>query len=119
MTTTFADATTSVTPHMVIDYAHTRTVRTVIHEVIGRPDPDVTLRPAATRSGTLRALLVDRADVDALDELLARASVVTVSSTDEPRLDGLRFVVGDGRVEVRLEGTSTWLVEWPYVEVAP
>lgn len=117
MTTTVTDGTTSVTPALVVDYAHQRRVRTLVHEVIGRPDPDVTLRPAATRSGTLRALLTSPADVDALDAMLAAASILTVSSTDEPRLDGLRFAVGSGEISVTLESTTTWIVEWPYVEV--
>lgn len=117
MSTTITDGTTSVTPLLVTDYEHRREARTIVHEPIGRPDPDITLRPASTRSGTLRAVLTASADVTALDALLARATVLTATSTDEPRLDGLRFVVAGDDTRVRLEGTSSWVVEWGYREV--
>lgn len=118
MSTTITDGTTSVTPVLVVAYEHSRSPRTIVHEVIGRPDPDVTLRAATSRSGALRAVLTDPDDVTALDAMLARPTVLSVSSTDEPRLNGLTFVVADREVLVRLEGQATWVVEWPYREVA-
>lgn len=117
MATTISNGTTSVTPTLVIEYAHRRPARSIVHDVIGSAVPDVTLRPAGTRSGTLRAVLTDPADVTALDAMLAAASVLTVTSTDEPRLDGLRHVVADDDVEVILDGTRTWVVSWGYREV--
>ena len=119
MTTTISDGTTSVTPKLILEYEHTRATRSLVHDVLGRADPDVTLRAAATRSGRIRALLVSPADVSTLDELLSAPAVLSIASTDEPRLDGLTFVVADADIRVTLEGQSTWFVEWTYQQVAP
>lgn len=117
MATTISNGVSSVTPTLITSYEHRRAVRTLVHDVIGSPVPDVTMRPARTRAGMLTAVCASRADATALDAMLAASSVLTVTSTDEARLDGLRLVVADGEVAVRLEGRSTWVVEWPYQEV--
>lgn len=117
MSSTISNGVTSVTPTLITSYEHRRAVRTLVHDVIGSAVPDVTMRPARTRSGTLTALCASREDATALDAMLASSSVLTVTSSDEARLDGLRLVVADGEVTVRLEGQRTWLVEWPYQEV--
>lgn len=117
MTTTITDGPSSVTPILIEEYVHHRPTRSIVHDTIGRPDPDVTLRAAGTRRGTLRAVLNVSADVDALDTMLRRPTILTVASTDEPRLNGLRFVVAGGEIRAELAGATTWVVEWPYVEV--
>lgn len=117
MATTISDGMSSVTPVLVVDYAHRRAARTIVHDVIGSSTPDVTLRAAGTREGTLQAVLITQADVTTLDTLLASPTVLTVTSDDEPRLDGLRHVVAGDDPEVRLEGARTWVVTWTYREV--
>lgn len=116
MTTTITNGNASVTPVLVVEYAHRRSTRSIVHDVIGDAIPDVTLRPAGTREGTLRAVCTDPADVTTLDAMLAAPAVITVTSDDEPRLDGLRFVVAGDDTEVRLAGSRTWEITWTYRE---
>lgn len=118
MTTTITDGTSSVTPLLIVEYAHTRTPGTIVHETIDGPTPDVTLRAATSRSGILAAVLDDPDDVTVLDDMLARPAVFSTTSTDEPRLDGLSFVLAPREVSVRRDGSRTWVVEWQYREVS-
>lgn len=117
MATTISDGMSSVTPILVVEYVHRRQTRTIVHDVIGSGVPDVTLRPAGTRSGRLSAVLTDRGDVATLDAMLASAAVLTIASDDEPLLDGLRLVVAEDDPEVRLDGARTWVVTWTYREI--
>ena len=117
MSTTITNGTSSVTPQLIVEYAHTRAARTLVHDVIGSSVPDVTMRPARIRTGTLTAILTSRVDALALDAMLAAPSVLVIASTDELALNGLRLVVADGEISTRLVGSRHWLVEWPYQEI--
>jgi hypothetical protein len=117
--TTISNGTTTITPRLVLGYAARQQSRNVVHEVIGRRDPDVTLRPAGTRTGTLRLLfLTEAAAASAFDDL-GSADVWTLLDADVSTI-GMAFVV-DGQMEVSLDDRTItrWTVSVEYREVLP
>jgi hypothetical protein len=109
----------TVSPLLVLTYETTRNVPTVVHRIIGRGDPDVTLQPAGLRSGTLDFLCASYADADSVVVLLTTPGVLTLTDDDVPSA-GMAFVVtGDLLAREDDQGTSRWIVSVPYAEVAP
>lgn len=119
MTTTLTNGTVTVTPDEVNGYESTQTVRTVVHRVLGRPDPDVTLRPAATRAGRLELVFGDEVAAAAAVTAHAAPSVWSIATTDIDTID-MAYVVADGDITRNLDDSRVaWLVSIPFVEVAP
>ncbi|MFD6091320.1 hypothetical protein ACFWGN_04270 [Oerskovia sp. NPDC060338] len=120
MGTTITAGGVSVAPLGVMDLSYDREARTIVHDILDRPDPDVTLRPTGLRAGNLVFLCADDPSRDAVEELhTTAAGVVSLTATDRPRLDGLRYVV-TGRLNVVLDSQTRhrWLVTVPYREVS-
>jgi hypothetical protein len=118
MTTLISRGSTSVTPITVMGYKTARASGNVVHEILGRTDPDVTLRAAALRTGTLEFLFASHADAQAAEAILAGVGVITLADSDLPDI-GMRFVLS-GTLEMELEQTSrtAWTVTADYTEVA-
>lgn len=120
MSTTIHGATTSVTPDLVLELRWTREARTIVHQLLSRQDPDVTIRPTGLRSGDLACYVEDRATADTLAALAASGEVLTITSDDDDLLDGLALVVaGDIVVELDTQTLTRSLVTVPYREVLP
>lgn len=106
------------TPTLVLDYEESRTGGNVLHTVIGRPDPDVTLRAAGLKHGSLRLFFTSNATARACANDLAVAGVhywedVTAS------IDFSFVVDGDVRLRAEDETGAVWVVEVEYQEVTP
>lgn len=117
--TTISDGTTTLTPMLVLGWTPTREARTVVHRLIGRPDPDVTLRPHALRSGQLRILCEDETAATAMESLHASGVVLTLEDADVSAV-AMAYVVS-GMLGIELDpGTLTrWVVTADYTEVTP
>lgn len=117
---TITDGVTTLTPDLVLGWESTREARTRVHAILSREDPDVTLRPAATRSGLLRLFFTEWADAYAADQAHGGATVWTLDATTEQAGLTLTYVVS-GPTSLRDEGTDRrrWLVEVAYQEVTP
>lgn len=118
MTTTITAGATLITPKLVEGYDVSAAGQTIVHQILGRTDPDVTLRVADMRTGTLMLLLVVEADAWAAFNAL-RAATVCVLASDE-RSIGMRFVVPSGQsVGIALDTTTRnhWHVTVPFQEV--
>jgi hypothetical protein len=116
---TISDGTTTITPAAIVGWSTTRQSRNVVHDIIGRPDPDVTLRPAATRAGTLSLLFMTYAAALAAEQAHAAPAVWTLTGgpDDEPGLVGTYVVDGAG-ITTREDG-PLWSVDVGYREVTP
>jgi L-lactate permease len=110
---------TTLTPTAVTNVTSTRQSGNLVHEIIGRAEPDITLRPASTRVGVLELAYVgpDSEDDSALAELThATGAVFTLHSPDVPSL-GFAYVL-DGALERAQDTTrKAWTVRVPYREV--
>lgn len=116
---TISDGTTTITPDLVLGpYSASQASRNVFHDILGRPDPDVSLAPASLRRGTLQALFVDEGTADAARDMLAAASIYTYVEPDSPTM-GMRFAL-DGDLSVSLltdDDSYVWTLSIPYREV--
>ncbi|OJU42016.1 MAG: hypothetical protein BGN97_04480 [Microbacterium sp. 69-10] len=119
MSTTITRSTdaASIIPELVLNgWDSTDEPRTIVHEILGRETPDVTLRPAAPRSGTLRLLFPDAASAEVARKFHRAAAVFTTVST-------LAWVpaayVPAGGIRTAQQEGRRWVLEVPFQEVAP
>lgn len=116
--TTLSNGTTTITPDIVDGYFSARTVRNVLHDILDRPDPDVSFATAATRAGALRLVFALEADALAAVAAHADAATWTLTDIDRPTLD-MAYVVADGELSIALddETRDIWIVTVPFREV--
>lgn len=115
---TVSDRYTTLTPDLVTDYGYARRSRSIIHELIGRADPDVTLRPASTRNGTLSYFAVSRELAYELELMHVAGDIFTVDTDpDDPTAVAFQYVLdGDLRVEYDAENDK-WMTRVGFREV--
>jgi hypothetical protein len=119
VTTVLTDSTgVTTTPLLALGYETSRESANILHWILGRPDPDVTLRTAKLRRGTLRLLYADETSAARACQLHAAAEVWTLTDDDLPTAN-MRYVV-QGTIDRKLdEATSLrWLVTIGYQEVS-
>lgn len=120
MTTLIITPAGTFAPVLVEGYEASRSGGTLVHEIIGRADPDVTLRPAGMRTGKLTLLFADEAAAHAADGALSAGIVVTL--VDDARSIGMSFVIPNGQqITLTLDDTTRnhWHLSVPFQEVAP
>lgn len=121
VTTIITHSTGTVIPEVVNGYEASRPVETIVHKIIGRPDPDITLRPAGLRSGTLTLVFATGAAAASAEAALLFPQVLTLSDPDVPEV-GMSFIVGpEGQASTStldLDTQKVWLLELPFQEVA-
>ena len=117
--TTISHSSGVITPDQVDGYEPSIEVRSIVHTILGRPDPDITFRPAGMRTGTLPLVFGSRADAWAAVAVLRVPQVLTLADVDVPEV-GMSFVVAPGELRPVLdsETRAVWIVEVPYQEVA-
>lgn len=113
-------STGTITPRVVLGWEASRRARSLVHEVLGRPDPDITLRPAGVRSGTLRLLFATGAEAAAAASVFATAQTLTITDPDVAQVS-MSFVVAEGDIVVQLdpETRRLWMLSAPFQEVVP
>lgn len=113
---------TTINPDLVLGYESQREPGSIAHPILGSSNPDVTLRPAQMRSGSLAlGFLTATAEVDssAAETNLGTAAVFTLTESDRSTV-GMRFVVtGPIRRTLDPETRAAWSVAFDYTEVAP
>lgn len=118
MASTITHSTGTLTPAVVDGWQMSREARSRVHTILGRSAPDVTLRPAGMRKGTLRCVFATEAAASAAEAVFAIPQVLTFADSDRPTLAG-SFVVADGDIELELDDSTrnTWIVTVPFQEV--
>lgn len=121
MATTITAGATTIAPIQVEGYSAARTGGTLVHQILARQDPDVSLRPAGMRAGTLTLLFATEATAAAAVTALSAAGAFTLASTDRTSI-AMRFVVPSGQqLTIALDDVTRnhWHVSVPFQEVAP
>jgi hypothetical protein len=98
---TITDGITAVTPLLVIAWDTQREAGNVLHDIIGRTDDDVTLRPARLRTGTLECLCATLEDALQLEILASLPVKLIFEDADHPALN-MTFVAS-GAIAVALD----------------
>jgi hypothetical protein len=117
--TTISDGTTTLTPMLVLGWSTSREARTVVHRLIGQAAPDVTLRPHALRSGSLRILCADMAEALAMEALHAAGVVLTLDDDDVSAVAMSYVVSGALSVDLDPATLARWVVTADFTEVLP
>lgn len=117
--TTINHSTGTITPAVVDGYTARRSSGTLIHDIIGRTIPDVTLRPAGPRTGELRCIFATRVAAQSAFDVFSTPQVLALFDPDVPNVN-MTFVVGVGDLSIELDSLTrrVWIVTVPYVEVA-
>lgn len=105
MNGTITGGTTPVTPTLIIGLEEDAPGGAIVHKILGRADPDVTLRPAGTRAGRLELAFAGTNADAASDAAVAslRSAAVFRLTADRSTMN-MTFVVPDtGRVSRRIE----------------
>lgn len=116
LTSTLSTLNGSTVPLMLIQFAGARTAQHVIHEILGRSDPDVTFMPTQTRAGTLTFLYESLDAVAAARDLLALPGPVTLTQADMPALSMTFVVTGDLEVAPDQQDPYLWTIAVPFRE---
>lgn len=106
------------TARIVETYEATSATSSVVHQVIGRPDPIIRLGVQRLRSGTMTIWAQDYAHAVDIVKTAGRGQVLQWRQPDHPGLD-MYFVAGDTSIRPHDERTSVrrWSVTFPFTEV--
>lgn len=108
-----------VVPEVVDGFRAAREARTIVHDVLGSADVDVSMRPVGLRRGVLQMVFADAVAASAGEDLAATTQLLTLTDPDVPTV-GMTFVVAGGEIGLELndETRSAWVLSVPFVEVA-
>lgn len=108
-----------IVPTIVDGYQARREARTIVHPIINRPNPDVTLRAAGLRTGALRCVFADEAEALSAFGIFSSPQVLALTDPDRASI-AMSFVVADGDLDIALDEVTrnVWIVRVPFVEVA-
>ncbi|TQJ31945.1 hypothetical protein [Microbacterium sp. SLBN-146] len=112
----------TITPTEILGYTSERESRNIIHAILGRSNPDVTLRPAALRTGTLIMGFHganSEADSASAEALHATGGVFTVLSPDRGTIEMSYVAAGRITRELEDETRDAWVLRVDFQEVAP
>lgn len=116
--TTIAKAGATVTALTVLGWDTTRPARTVVHAVIGKPEPDFTLRASGPRTGTVRYLFAELADAEACESLHGDAPApVTLTDPATPGSPMVYLVTGAVHLTADDEAGTRWSVSVDFTEI--
>lgn len=117
MATTITDGTTTITPELVLGYEVAQESRNIIHTILGRATPDVTLRFTNLRTGTLDLLFKTATEAETARQLHINPIVFSLDSTEIP--DANMDYVVSGSISTVLEDVTRelWHVSVDFQEV--
>ena len=106
-----------ITPLAVSEYAVEQEARNVVHQVLGRPDPDITLRPAGLRAGVLTLTFRTAAAADDARRQHATGTVFTIASTAVAVVN-MSYVLTE-KLTTMQGAAGEWTVTVGFQEVSP
>ena len=117
MTTTVTIGVTNLMPLAVIGYTANRTSGNIIHPILNRPDPDVTFKAPAPRTGRIVYLVGTDADAVQLEQLHQQIGIFYLTDTDHPVINMKYVLNGDISSQLDTESNMAWLVSVDFQEV--
>ncbi|PPH47004.1 hypothetical protein C5D09_06390 [Rathayibacter sp. AY1C9] len=99
----------------VSSVSQTSNLRTIIHELIGNPVPDITVRPAGPRTGTLTYVLADKAAGQAAELLHRTPGIIRL---DDPGILTMTYyATGALRLFLDPRARHSWVLTVDFIEV--
>lgn len=120
MTSTITHGSGVITPRVIEGYEANREARTVVHDILNRANPDVTLRAPGLRRGSLKCVFATEAEAVAAFGVLGVPQILVLADDTVPSV-GMSFVVAEGDLAVMLDPETrvVWVVVVPFIEVTP
>lgn len=111
-----SQATASTAIPLVMDYAADRASGNIVHRILGRPDPEITLKPLRMRTGTLTCFMGDITAAHDLVEQLKEIGWQRLESTEAAHTN-MYFVVSGNIGITTSDETQTFVVTIAFQEV--
>lgn len=105
--TTITKSGVSIIPKMVVGYTALTRSANIIHTIIGRPDPDVSLTDDQLRTGSLTLLFTTPAAAWEAHEMHRHSGVLRIFDQDIPAIN--MAYVRDGEMQIQLDPVSRTL----------
>lgn len=106
----------TIEPIAVSDYATSREGGNIVHPILGRAEPDVTLRPANLRTGTLTMTFADEGASRIAEDAHATGAVFGILSDERPTVE-MSYVVA-GAISRTLGAAAVWTLTVDFQEVS-
>lgn len=103
---------------LVLGYQSDRSSTTVVHTIIGRPNPDFTIRPVGPRTGIYRLFCTSEATASTLAAFLARPGPFTLTDTATTLANTTFLVTGRIGYELDEQTFVRCIVTADYTEAA-
>ncbi|MCR2785439.1 MULTISPECIES: hypothetical protein [unclassified Microbacterium] len=120
MATVLTTGASVIAPTIVLNISSSREAQNLVHPIIGRAQPDITLRTAGVRTGQLELGfegLTSEADSATAESLLAGAAVWTIVSDERSTLEFSFVVTGSVTRDLDSDSRDAWVVKIDYQEV--
>ena len=118
MSTTVTSGATTITPELVTGWESTNDTFNIVHDILSRSTPDITLRGSTTRSGTLTMLFLTEASCETARALHLGANVLTLASTEITAANFDYVVAGAVAASLEDETRRYWTLSVDYKEIA-
>lgn len=116
---TIAHADGIITPDQVLRFQSDRDSGNIVHTIPGRVSPDVTLRPASLRTGTLELMFRDEQDSRDAEDAHATGSTFALIAPERPTVETFYVVTGTITRELDPQTRDRWIVRVDYQEIDP
>lgn len=103
---------------LLMSYAADRESGNIVHRILGRADPEITLKPLRLRTGSLTCFMGTSAEAHALVAQFTQLGWQRLASTEEP-LTNMYFVVAGNLAVTADDETETFTVAVDFQEVLP
>lgn len=117
MSTFITHGATTITPTVVSSYEVEQEGGNLVHTIPGRSEPDVTLRPAGLRTGTLTLTFASATAANAARLLHVTGGVFTLTSPEQAVVN-MSYVLS-GKLGTVLGSAGEWTITVDFHEVSP
>ena len=108
----------TVVPAIMDGFSSTAKSKNVVHDVIGRADPDVSILPGGYRTGTLKLVFADESQSRICERLHLYASAPLTITDDDLSTAAMTYVVSGSVARALDEDSRTaWVVSVDFQEV--
>ena len=114
MPAALSNGSTTITPIALSEYMSSQEGGAILHRILGRREPDVTLRPAELRTGSFTLDFDSEGAAEDARAALSESGAWTLEHTERPSVN-MRFIVR--RLSLSLSGNGRWALPVSYEEV--
>lgn len=114
MGATLTSGSTTIAPIAFSDYTSEQEGGSIRHEILGRTNPDVTLRPAGLRTGSFTLDFASETASSSARTALTAAAAWTLTHTERTSVN-MRFI--PRRISRPVDAGGRWVVTVSYEEI--